>query len=83
MIVNCLLLEQKIEELRALVQAELSTSPYVIDYLIAVLLDGMIKDYQRNYAQEIEHWRKIVQLIKEQIAEGKIEDEIKGTNGNS
>lgn len=83
MIVNCLLLEQKVEELRTLIQSELSTSPYVIDYLIAVLLDGMIKDYQRNYTQEIEHWRKIVQLIKEQIANGNVADETERTNGNS
>lgn len=70
------ILDKKIEELRQLIRAELPTSDYVIDYLIVRLLDGIIYDYQNNYAQKIQYWKEIIQIIKEQIAQGNIDDEV-------
>lgn len=72
---NCPLLEQKLTELRELVNAELQTTPYIVDLLIAKLLDDMMHSYVDNYALQIKYWREIIEVIKEQIAAGKLENE--------
>lgn len=67
---NCPLLEEKLNELRNLINKELNTTPYIVDLLIAKLLDDIMHSYINNYAQQIEHWKEIIAIIKQQIAEG-------------
>lgn len=80
---NCPLLEQKLSELRELINKELQTTPYIVDLLIAKLLDDLMHSYVNNYAAQIQYWREITRIIKQEIALGNIEDEIKRTDGNS
>ena len=69
------ILEQKINELRSLINAELNTTPYIVDYLIAKLLDDMMHNYVNNYSKQIEYWKEIIAIIKAEVAKGNIDYE--------
>ena len=67
---NCPLLEEQIEELRLLINQELQTTPYLVDWLIAKLLYDLRQDYVNNYANQIKKWKTIISVIKEQLVQG-------------
>ncbi|MGL5874019.1 MAG: hypothetical protein ACRC2R_16895 [Xenococcaceae cyanobacterium] len=80
--INCSLLEEQINQLRELINKELNTTPYIVDCLIARLLNDLMQDYKSNYASEILYWKEMIKIIKAQIVEGDT-DETSRTEGNS